>query len=114
MKFIRIKAVAKKEALQIRRDPLSLAMAFLMPVLLLVIFGYAITFDINDIPTAVVDLDKSSLSREFISELTASGYFSVIAYPGRYGDIDGYLDSGTARLAVMIPSDFSKKLLTAS
>ena len=113
MKSIRIKAIAKKETIQVLRDPLSLAMAFLMPVLLLVIFGYAITFDINDIPAVVVDLDKSGLSREFTAEITSSGYFSVVAYPDRYEDIDGYLDSGKARLAVMIPPDFSKKLLAA-
>ena len=65
MKLLRIKAMAKKEALQILRDPLSLAMAFLMPVLLLLIFGYAITFDIDNIPAVVADLDKSTLSREF-------------------------------------------------
>jgi len=113
VKFIRIKAVAKKETIQVLRDPLSLAMAFLMPVLLLVIFGYAITFDINDIPAVVVDLDKSGLSREFTAEITSSGYFFVVAYPDRYEDIDGYLDAGKARLAVMIPSDFSKKLRAA-
>jgi drug efflux transport system permease protein len=110
MKLLRIKAIAKKESLQILRDPLSLAMAFLMPVLLLLIFGYAITFDIDNIPAVVVDLDKSSLSREFAAELTASGYFTIIARPDRYGDIDPYLDSGKARLAVVIPADFSKKL----
>ena len=59
VKFIRIKAIAHKELIQIRRDPFSLAMAFLMPVLLLVIFGYAITFDITNINTVLVDLDKS-------------------------------------------------------
>ena len=64
-------------------------MAFLMPVILLVIFGYAITLDIDDIATVVVDMDKSSLSREFTAELTSSGYFSIIAYTDRYGDIYG-------------------------
>jgi ABC-2 type transport system permease protein len=113
MKFIRIKAVAKKEALQIRRDPLSLAMAFLMPVLLLVIFGYAITFDIDNIPVVISDLDKSALSREFTAELTSSGYFTVVARTDRFADIDGYLDSDRAKLAVMIPSDFSERLLSA-
>lgn len=112
MKFLRIKAIAQKELIQIRRDPLSLAMAFLMPVILLFIFGYAITFDINDIPVVVSDLDKSSMSREFVAQLRESGYFSIRAYPERYGDIDGYLASGKARLAVLIPSDFSKDLLT--
>ncbi len=64
MKLLRIKAIAKKEMLQIRRDPLSLAMAFLMPALLLIIFGYAITLDVNNITTIVYDQDRSSMSRE--------------------------------------------------
>jgi len=113
MKYLRIKAIAQKEIIQIRRDPYSLAMAFLMPVILLVIFGYAITIDINDIPAVVYDLDKSSMSREFMSEIKSSGYFSVVAYVDRYQDVDRYLDSGGAKLAVIIPYDFSKNLLAA-
>ncbi len=112
MSFLRIRAVIRKELLQIWRDPLSLAMAFLMPVLLLLIFGYAISFDIDNIAAVVVDLDKSSMSREFVSELEKSGYFSIIAYTDRYRDIDRYLDAGMARLAVLIPYDFSKDILT--
>jgi ABC-2 type transport system permease protein len=110
MKFIRIKAIAKKEVLHIRRDPFSLAMAFLMPVILLVIFGYAITFDIDNIAAVVVDQDRSSLSRGFVSSLRDSGYFTILDYPDRYDDVDEYLDSGRARLAIIIPPDFSKKL----
>jgi len=112
MRFIRIRAVAKKETFHILRDPFSLAMAFLMPVILLVIFSYAITFDINDITAVIVDLDKSSQSREFASQLKESGYFSVVAHPDRYADVDAYLDSGRARVAVMVPAGFSKDLLT--
>ncbi len=112
MKLLRIKAIAKKELIQIRRDPFSLAMAFLMPVILLVIFGYAISFDITDINTIMVDDDKSSFSREFAARLRSSGYFTIIGYPERYGDIDHYLDSGRATVAVMIPVDFSKNLRT--
>lgn len=112
MKFLRIKAIAQKELIQIRRDPLSLAMAFLMPVLLLFIFGYAITLDVNNLKTIVYDADKSSLSRELTSELTASGYFTIVRYADRSREIDHYLDSGKAMVAVWIPDDFSKNILT--
>jgi ABC-2 type transport system permease protein len=88
-------------------------MAFLMPVILLIIFGYAITIDINDIPTMVYDLDKGSMSREFIAELRESGYFSIVAYVDRYQDIDRLLDSGEAKLAVILPKDFTKDLQAA-
>lgn len=110
MKTRRIKAIAKKEFIQIWRDPLSLAMAFLMPVILLFIYGYAITFDIDKIPTVVYDMDKSSLSREFINQFHESGYFLVNFSVESYKAIDPFLDSGRARVAVVIPEDFSKNI----
>ncbi len=110
MKLLRIKAIAKKEIIQIRRDPLSLAMAFLMPVLLLFIFGYAITLDVNNITTIVYDADRSSMSRELMAELTASGYFSIVRTAEVQREIDAYLDTGKARVAVSIPVDFAKTI----
>lgn len=110
MKFLRIKAIAKKEMLQIRRDPLSLAMAFLMPALLLIIFGYAITLDVNNLTTIVYDLDRSSMSREFIAELTASGYFTIVRRAETPQEIDSYLDKSKARVALSIPADFSRDI----
>ncbi|MDD5434529.1 MAG: ABC transporter permease, partial [Nitrospira sp.] len=108
MKLSRIKAIAKKELIQIRRDTLSLAMAFLMPVMLLFIFGYAITLDINNLSTVVYDLNKTSLSRELIRQLDESGYFRIRENLNAYSDIDRYLDSGRARVAVTIPENFSE------
>ena len=110
MKLLRIKAIAVKEMLHIRRDPMSLIMAFLKPILLIIIFGYAITFDINTISTIVYDLDRSSLTRELVSKLRESGYFTIVAYASRDKDIDEALDGGRAKVAVMIPSDFTKKV----
>ncbi len=83
-------------------------MAFLLPMVLLFIYGYAITFDVNEITTVVHDMDKSSLSRELIDEFNRSGYFTVISYLDRMEEIDGYLDSGKAKVALVIPVDFSK------
>lgn len=110
MKYLRVKAIAHKELIQIRRDPLSLAMAFLMPILLLVIFGYAITLDVNNLKTIVYDADRSSLSRELAAELTASGYFSIVRSAEEPREIDAWLDGGKARVALWIPVDFSKKI----
>ena len=110
MKFIRIKAIAKKEMLQIVRDPLSLAMGFLMPVLLLFIFGYAISLDVDNIRTIVHDLDRSSLSRQLIADLTASGYFKVVRYAEHQREIGDSLDSGAARVGLTVPVDFSRDI----
>jgi ABC-2 type transport system permease protein len=110
MKILRIKAIAKKEMLQIRRDPLSLAMAFLMPALLLIIFGYAITLDVNNLTTIVYDRDRSSMSRELLAELTASQYFTIVRHAETPHEIDSYLDKGKARVALSIPADFSRDL----
>ncbi len=110
MKILRIKAIAKKELIQIWRDPLSLAMAFLMPVMLLFIFGYAITFDVNNIKTIVNDLDKGLLSRELVEEFRESGYFTIVENVDSYKEIDSYIDSGRAQVAIAIPSDFSERI----
>jgi ABC-2 type transport system permease protein len=112
MNLRRVKAVAAKEWIQVRRDYLSLAMAFLLPIILLIIYAYAITFDVDNIFTVVLDRDKSSLSRELISEFVQSRYFTNVAYLESYDDIDHYLDSGGARLAISIPSDFAKNIRT--
>ncbi len=110
MKLIRIRAIAQKEALQVIRDPFSLAMAFIVPLFLLLIFGYAITLDIREIDTIVLDRDGSSLSRELATELRETGYFTIRKYVERERDIENELDSGAAKVAVMIPTDFSKKI----
>ena len=108
MKLMRVKAVAKKEMIQIKRDPLSLAMAFLLPAILLFIYGYAVTFDVDKLTTVVYDADKSSVSRELVNQFRQSGYFTVVSYVDRHDDIDRYLDRGDAKIAITIPVDFSK------
>src|SRR5512139_2059455 len=105
VKFIRIKAIAKKEMLQIIRDPLSLAMGFMMPVLLLFIFGYAISLDVDDITTIVYDQDRSSMSRGLVADLAASGYFKIVRYAEHEEEIERYLDAGRARVGLTIPVD---------
>lgn len=110
MRIARVFAVAKKEIIQVKRDPLSMAMAFLLPLILLFIFGYAITMDINNLKTVVLDLDKSELSRRFSSGLIASGYFRIVGPSVDYGDIGRHLDSGSAKVAITIPRGFSEDI----
>ncbi|MEM5788212.1 MAG: ABC transporter permease [Syntrophobacteraceae bacterium] len=114
MSPLRIKAIAKKELIQVGRDPFSLAMAFLMPITLLVIFGYAISLDVNGIRTVVYDQDRSSESRELISQFRESGYFEIVSYLESHREIDRYLDFGEAAAAIHIPNNFSKLLHSRS
>ncbi len=110
IKFVRIKAITKKEFIQVLRDPISLAMAFLLPAILLFIYGYAITFDVDELTTVIYDRDRSSDSRELIDRFTRSGYFVVVSYLERYEDVDRYLDRGDAKVAITIPVNFGRDM----
>ncbi|MFZ5875646.1 MAG: ABC transporter permease [Nitrospirota bacterium] len=106
----RLLAISRKELIQFRRDTRSLLLAFLLPVLLLVLFGYAITFDVEHIATAVLDQDRSARSRELIDAFRASGYFTVTEQLARSSDIDPALEGRRAQVAVVIPPDFAAHL----
>ena len=93
----RLLAVARKEVIQLRRDRRSLLFAFVLPLFLLIIFGYAISWDVRNIAMVVVDEDHSQASRELIDKFRASGYFSVIAQVSRREDVDRLIHAQAAR-----------------
>ncbi len=106
----RLLAVVRKEFIHISRDPRSLAMAFLMPVILLVLFGYAITMDIKTLDLGVFDQDKTAESRRFVEGFPASGYFRVVRVLDRADDIDRLLDMNRVHLVLAIPSGFGESV----
>lgn len=106
----RIKAVAKKEIKQISRDKRFLGILLLLPVMLLVLFGYAINFDVKNIKLAVQDMDKSYESRQFINSLTSSEYFTLVEYIHENEKTTSALDEKRTQVVMVIPSDFSNKL----
>ncbi len=106
----RLLAVAHKEMIQLKRDTRSLLLAFLLPVILLILFGYAITWDVDDIPTAVVDQDRSARSRELLDAFRSSGYFTLTVSLERTSEIESLLDQGRVQIALVIPPDFEKDL----
>lgn len=110
MNVSRLLAMARKEWIQLRRDPRSLAMAFVLPLLLLVFFGYAITWDIDDLPLAVLDQDGSRASRELVEAFESSGYFSVALRLEGYGQVEEPLTRGTVRGVLVIPPTFGRDL----
>ena len=106
----RLMAVTRKEVLQLRRDIRSLILAFLLPVLLVVLFGYAISWDVKDIQTAVLDQDGSARSRELLDAFRSSGYFRLTARLDRPSEIAPLLDRGAVRIALVIPPGFASDL----
>jgi ABC-2 type transport system permease protein len=109
MSGTRLLAISRKEILQLRRDPRSLGLAFGLPLLLLVIFGYAITWDVRNIETAVLDQDRSVRSRELLSALEASGYFRIERRLESADEIRPLLDAGAVDLVLVVPPGFSQE-----
>lgn len=108
LSWTRTLALVRKEFVHIRRDPRSLAMAFVMPLLLLVLFGYAITMDIEHLNVTVHDQDRSSASRGFVEALRASGYFTLISAADSTVEATRAIESGEAHLALVIPRQFAR------
>ncbi len=106
----RIWAIAKKEVRQLKRDTRMLYVLFVFPFVLLVLFGYAINFDVHHIKMAVYDLDKTETTREFINRLTSSSYFDLVGYLDSESKIREVLDQGDAQVVVVFPSDFSRNV----
>jgi len=110
MNIYRTLAVARKEARQIWRDSRSLNLALGIPVMLMILFGYALSLDVDDIPTAVWDQDRSPLSRELIDRLTSSGYFRVALRTDSYDKIVSAVDRNVVSIGIIIPFEFSRNL----
>jgi ABC-2 type transport system permease protein len=100
----------KKEFLQFKRDPKMFALILLAPVVQLVFLGYAANLDVDLVRTIIYDQDRSSTSKDFIEELTSSGYFRIEKYVSNYDEITKDINNGTAILAVVIPDHFEKDI----
>ncbi|MCC6156866.1 MAG: ABC transporter permease [Deltaproteobacteria bacterium] len=105
----RIPAMAKKEFLHVLRDWRSLAMAFAMPMIMILLFGYAITFDIRNVRLAVYDADRGPASRELVDRFTGNGYFRLVATAVSEDELDGFIQRGEAQIALSIPDDFAER-----
>ncbi len=112
MSWRRTRAVARKEFLHILRDPRSLFMALAIPFLLLLLFGVALTLDVDQIPTLIYDADHSPTSRELIQRFQGSRYFQVLALVDHSAIIEEKINRNEVLLGVVIPQQFSRHLLT--
>ncbi|MFH0735509.1 MAG: ABC transporter permease [bacterium] len=106
----RIIAVAKKEIKQLKRDTRMLFVLLCFPVFLLVIFGYAVNFDVHHIKIAVFDKDNTEKSRDFVNILTSSDYFDVVGFVSKDAEIKFLLDNKIAQSVIVIPEDFTEKI----
>jgi ABC-2 type transport system permease protein len=111
MNVTRVKALARKEFIQIWRDPRSLALAIAIPVLLLILFGFALTLDVDRVPLAIWDQDKSQRSADLIRQFSFSKYFKVVGYCGSYRELEELVDRGDAMLLLVVPVDFSANII---
>jgi ABC-2 type transport system permease protein len=108
MNLKRIRAVAWKEFIQIKRDPRSLGLAVAIPIFLLLIFGYGLSLDIDHVRTVVWNQDGSQFSWDFLLNFKNSKYFKIVAYADNYRDIQRMIDKGQVLMAIIVPRDFSQ------
>ncbi|WP_434511715.1 ABC transporter permease [Desulfitobacterium sp. AusDCA] len=106
----RFVSILKKEIIQIRRDRASLAIAVGMPVIMLLLFGYAVNTDVEHLPTVVWDQSQSTSSREIIQAFKNTNYLDPDYYVQGYREVEDKLDSGHARVAIVIPPNYGKNL----
>jgi ABC-2 type transport system permease protein len=107
-------AVGTKELRQIARDKRTLLILLFVPALFLLLYGYALNFDIRNIRLAVEDRDRSATSRELVSAFVNSGYFDLVAQVSSAGEIERLIDRNDARAALVIPSGFAIDVLNGT
>ena len=110
MKFTRIAAIVEKETTEIVRDPITVVVALLMPLLMLFLFGYAISLDVDNVPIGVFDQDRSPDSRALVDRFIQSGYFQLAQDFTDNRDVEKGLQRGTVKLALVIPPKFQNTL----
>ena len=110
MSFRRLKAVTKKELLHIVRDTRSLILALVLPFIMLLLYGYALTLDVDRIPTYVYDLDRTPESRELIDQFRGSQYFNILGVADNYSAIEHAVDKNKILVGMVVPRDYSRNL----
>ena len=108
--FGRILQIFIKEMIELRRDKWARFRLIVPPVIQMLVFGYAATFEVYHVSTVILDMDHSQESRELVSDFTASGRFSVVSYARNHADVTGAIDSGNAAIAIAIHPGFAELL----
>lgn len=103
--------IAWKELLQLRRDRMTLAMMVMIPVVQLVLFGYAVDTDVRHAPTVIYDQDQSRASRDFAQRLQATGFYDLVGQVNGYDEIERAMRQGKARVALVVPPGYGADLV---
>lgn len=106
----RFMCIMRKEFIEVRRDPVSLRLPLLMPIIFMLLFGYAVTTEVDNISTAVFDQNMTVNSRDYIEKFIISDYFNVNYYVNSEAEMIDLIDSGKAKAGIIIQPDFSEKL----
>ncbi len=111
MDLKRTLAISRKELIHIRRDPISLLQVILLPIVLLLLYGYALTFDIKNVTVAVYDQERSQLSEDFINQFRGSDYFRLVKFTNDYDELKRLVTARQVQVGLMLPFDFSQQYL---
>jgi len=110
MRISRLRAIARKEFIQIRRDKATLYMVAIFPVMMLVLYGFGIRYDVKSVPMTVLDQDGTQESRQYIERFARSPYFAIQRYVDNYRDLQSDVDRGRSRVGLVISPDFGRRL----
>lgn len=102
MNLRRLRLIIWKELLQLRRDPLLLPLIFMMPVMYVIMFGYVVGADVRNLPTAIIDHDGTTTSRQIVDAFSSSGYFIIRARPSNETSLQPLMDSGAVKVAIVV------------
>src|ERR1700690_3159677 len=105
-----IRAIMRRELIDVVRDRRSLLLTFLYPISMLVMYGYGIRFDVDNVLLTLLDRSETPASRALIQDLTSSGYFRLVRFAASERDVERDLTTDAARAAVIIPYDFADRL----
>ncbi|MCT4585923.1 MAG: ABC transporter permease [Peptostreptococcaceae bacterium] len=114
MNFTRFFAIVKKEFIHIKRDKPSLIIAIMMPLMFILLFGYAVNSDLSNIKIAILDMDKTSNSKELVDKFKTSNYFIVDNYLKNIDDLEIMIKENKIKAGLIIPKGFYKKNLNKS
>jgi ABC transporter DrrB family efflux protein len=105
-----IRAIMRREFIDIRRDRRSLILTFLYPISMLIMYGYGIRYDVDNVPLTILDYSETPQSRDLAQQLTSSGYFRTVRFARTERDVERDLMNDRSRAAAVIPRDFADRL----